>query len=123
MRTSFPTATYLLVLFLCASNTSTLNFAVHSLPLTPITPTTPYVPSEYFFSTDGTTSWPSDTQGDLEGVVLFAQNQIIPSTARIPGSEGTVASLTALRTTLVMFQPTSASGVNPSYDIQMEVKE
>ena len=48
--------------------------------------------------------WPSDTDGDLTGTVLFAQAQIMPSKHRVAGDD-TQPHLTAQRKTLVMFQP------------------
>ena len=49
-------------------------------------------------------NWPSDTDGDLSGTVLFAQAQIVPSHYRVSGDD-MQPHLTASRTTLVMFQP------------------
>ena len=49
-------------------------------------------------------NWPSDLSGgELEGTVLFAQSQIIPSKNGIP--DDSQPHLTALRKTLVMFRP------------------
>jgi hypothetical protein len=48
-------------------------------------------------------TWPSDTQGSLQGTVLFAQSQVIPAQTRIQGD--LQPSVLALRDTLVLFKP------------------
>jgi len=63
-------------------------------------------------------NWPSDTDGDLSGTVLFAQAQIVPSHYRVSGDD-MQPHLTASRTTLVMFQPKSPEEVQ---SIQMTAR-
>ena len=54
-------------------------------------------------------NWPSDLSGgELEGTVLFAQSQIIPSKNGIPNDNQ--PHLISLRKTLVMFRPQDYSG-------------
>jgi len=65
--------------------------------------------------------WPSDTDGELKGTVLFAQAQILPSKHRIEG-DYTQPHLTAIRKTLVMFQP-SEGLVEDTVPLQMTAKD
>ena len=80
------------------------------------TPRTNFTAPDVFFSND---NWPSDTTGSLSGTVLFAQNQVIPSKVRISGDMR--PTLSALRTTLVMFKP-SAGVVDNKYVLEMRVR-
>jgi len=84
-------------------------------PGIPFTPRTNFTAPDVFFSND---NWPSDTTGSLSGTVLFAQNQVIPSKIRISGEMR--PTLSALRTTLVMFKP--SAGVDDKYVLEMRVR-
>lgn len=61
------------------------------------------LPSTVFWDND----FPSDTVGELQGTVLFAQGQIFPSKNGIP-NDNMQPHVTALRKTLVMFKPSAS---------------
>jgi hypothetical protein len=67
-------------------------------------------------------AWPSDTDGELKGTVLFAQAQILPSKHRVDG-DNMQPHLTANRKTLVMFKPSDENMVDQSLPLQMSVKD
>eukprot|EP01063_Lacrimia_lanifica_P033434 TRINITY_DN5939_c0_g1_i2.p1 TRINITY_DN5939_c0_g1~~TRINITY_DN5939_c0_g1_i2.p1 ORF type:complete len:754 (+),score=254.52 TRINITY_DN5939_c0_g1_i2:36-2297(+) len=63
--------------------------------------------------------WPSDTTGALEGTVLFAQHQVLPSKHTVDGDDQ--PHLTAWRKALVMFKPKAAAAVDPAQEMRMFV--
>eukprot|EP00759_Apiculatamorpha_spiralis_P052860 PhF_6_TR6038/c0_g3_i3/m.8725 len=84
-----------------------------ALPLVPITPQTEYVPTTVFYNESRRTT-AINVQGDIQGTVLFAQNQIMMT--------ANTTRLVSLRPTLVMFQCVPLqSGVDPTYRVDMEV--
>jgi len=90
-------------------------------PPPPPPPPPPSLPSPYGLKAFNTNSLPSDTTGALQGTVLFAQHQIMPSNHSVGSADRPEDEphLTAERETLVMFKPSVAVAESPLVSLKV----